>query len=124
MKNLIEITPVVATGVDVAIGHNTNILYQGTLDVPLQFEIDHCEKTNEIWIDNSGDTDIELASVAMFEQGHDKLRYMGTFQPQDGRPAWQSHWVHAHGRWSLEYDYPVFSWLYKKLQYGWLVKPA
>ena len=124
MKNFVEITPVLATGVEVIVGHNTQILYQGPLDTRLEFEIDHCETNNVFWIDNHSHVDIELDTVAMFEQGHDKLRYMGVFQHQDGIPAWPSHWVHAHGRWSISYEYPVFSWLHQKLQYGWLVKPA
>ena len=124
MKNFIELVPVEGVGISVVIGHNRDILYQGVLNKPLQFEIEHCEKTNLFWIDNTGDCDIEIKSVAMFEQGHDKLRFLGRFQHKDGRPAWQSHWIHGQGRWSISYEYPVFSWLYKTLQYGWLTKPA
>lgn len=124
MKNLVEIVPVLDTGVEVVVGHNAQILYQGPLNTRLEFTIDNCEPNNVIWIDNHSDVDIELSTVAMFEQGHDKLRYLGSFQHQDGRPAWQSHWVHARGRWSIDYEYPVFPWLHQKLQYGWLVKPV
>lgn len=45
--------------------------------------------------------------LTMYELGQDKIKLLGKWQDNG---------------WILEYEYPVFTWLHKVLNHGWLIK--
>lgn len=51
--------------------------------------------------------DFTINELSMFGIGNDILYKLGK---------------HQGDYWFLEYEYPVFSWLHKTLQHGWLLK--
>jgi hypothetical protein len=65
---------------------------------------------------------VEIVSIAMFDMGHDRLKYLGMFNDANGS-VYQSHLIAPGGKWVLEYQYPVFTWLHKVLHLGWLISP-
>lgn len=107
------------------IGHNNQTLFSEIKSNIVDFDV-YGDTTIEqvLWIENSGDHDIEINSLSMFGHGSDKLKFLGSWTSKDGSTEFPSHWIHAHGRWTIKYQYPTFSWLHEKLHYGWLVKPV
>jgi hypothetical protein len=57
----------------------------------------------------------------MFDMGGDKLVYQGVCYNQEN--IYQSQDIPPGASWVIEYSYPVFSWLHKTLNFGWLVAP-
>lgn len=52
-------------------------------------------------------TDYTVNDVLMFDMGSNEI---------------VKHAVIENGVWALKYEYPVFSWLHKILNHGWLLK--
>jgi len=90
----------------------------------MEISIDDCESANRFWISNSSDQDYEILDVIMFGFGHGKIKYWGKFFPDNDQHYWNSHVIHARGRWELDWQYPTFTWLHHSLGMGWLVKPG
>lgn len=65
---------------------------------------------------------VHIVNFSIFELGNDKLRYLGVYTNNKGQ-SWNSHVIEPEGQWSLSYQYPVFSWLHRTLNLGWLIKP-
>ena len=51
--------------------------------------------------------DYHVNDVSMFDMGNGEI---------------VKHATNEKGVWTLKYEYPVFSWLHKILQHGWLLK--
>jgi len=60
--------------------------------------------TNELTIEG---IDYQVNDVSMFDIGNGEL---------------VKHAKTENGIWKLQYEYPVFSWLHKILNHGWLLK--
>lgn len=107
------------------LGHNSQILLSPIDKKCVKVDI-HGDTigAQTLWIQNSGDHDIEIDSLSMFGHGSSKLKFLGSWISDDGTRQFSSHWIHARGKWYIEYQYPTFSWVHQKLHYGWLVKPV
>ncbi len=103
----------------VAIYHNGQLITtEATISYKLQLDtIDN----NTLCVSNLGSKNIHVKSISMFDMGHDKLVYLGLCH--DGNRCYQSQDVAPGVNWKLEYQYPVFSWLHEKLNFGWLIRP-
>lgn len=80
----------------ITIKHNGVVVDSGTLDCVYG--------TNLITIEG---IDYVVNDVLMFDMGEDEI---------------VKHATNEKGVWTLKYEYPVFSWLHKILQHGWLLK--
>lgn len=80
------------------------------------------QSENILMLKNHSDQSVEIDSIEMFSLGKEKLRYLGTFNSDTG-DAYQSHVIAPGGSWTLDYQYPVFSWLHRVLNFGWLIEP-
>ena len=60
--------------------------------------------TNELTIEG---IDYVVNDLSMFNMGNDEII---------------KHATNENGVWTLKYEYPVFSWLHKILNHGWLLK--
>jgi hypothetical protein len=74
---------------------------------------------NKLCIANTSDEVIHVKTITMFDMGKDKLVYNGLCHDND--TIYQSQDIVPNATWILEYEYPVFAWLYKTLNLGWLV---
>ena len=59
----------------------------------------------------------KIKEVFMFDQGHGKLVHLGVCRHSDR----QGQCLVFNDCWELKYSYPVFTWLHKINNYGWLV---
>ena len=66
--------------------------------------VDCVNGTNEFTIEG---IDYTVNDVSMFNMGNGEIVKHATMQD---------------GIWKLKYDYPVFTWLHKILNHGWLLK--
>lgn len=89
-----------------------NILCRFTVDT---------QPNNILCINNLGNCTVHIKTISMFDIGKDKLVYQGICQDQGN--SFQSQDIPPGGSWTLDYTYPVFSWLHKTLNFGWLVAP-
>lgn len=89
----------------IEIWHNGVAIYQGKIFLSKTFHIKNCERENSLVIKNIEHS--ELNHVCMFELGKDKLKNMATYD---------------HNQIVLNYEFPVFPWLHKKLDFGWIIK--
>ena len=92
-NNIIEIT------------HNDLKLYQGELVSTKTFEIKKCKENNTLVIKNIMYE--QVLDICMFELGENKLKHLLKYE---------------NNRAILHYSYPVFPWLHKELNFGWIVK--
>jgi len=109
-------------GIDVLIYHNNNLAATIPADgnkhrIQLETQLE-----NTLMLKHNSDQSVEIESIEMFSLGKEKLRYFGTFNDATGQ-SYQSHVIAAGGNWTLDYKYPVFSWLHKVLNFGWLIEP-
>jgi hypothetical protein len=57
----------------------------------------------------------------MYDLGQDKLVYLGNCYNEEEN--YQSQEIPNNYKWAIEYQYPVFPWVYQTLAGGWLVDP-
>lgn len=89
----------------VEIVHNDLKLYQGELPHIKTFEIKECKENNTLVIKNV--VYGQVLDVCMFGLGENKLKHLLKYE---------------NNRVILHYSYPVFPWLHRKLNFGWIVK--
>lgn len=94
MKNIVRFD-IVNNG-SVIVKHNGIIVETEEVECKLGY--------NEFTIEGS---DFIVNNVTMFDMGGTEIVKHATFN---------------NGIWSLKYEYPVFSWLHKISQHGWLIK--
>ena len=80
------------------------------------------QSQNCLVISNTGQCDLIIDQILMFDLGRDKLKYLGWHHDPNGQ-IYHSHVIVPGGNWRLSYQYPVFSWLHKTLDFGWLIRP-
>jgi hypothetical protein len=103
----------------IEIYHNGQLITTESLG---QYQLELTTQTsNVLSVVNVGSSLIHVKSIAMFDMGHDKLVYLGLCH--DSNSSYQSQDIRPGVQWQLEYSYPVFSWLHKTLNYGWLIQP-
>ena len=51
-------------------------------------------------------SEFSVTAISMFDMGYKELVGLG---------------VYDNNKWTLEYEYPVFTWLHKQLNHGWLL---
>lgn len=80
----------------IVIKHNGNVIDNNELE---------CEYgTNVLTIEG---VDYHVNDITMFDMGSNEIVKQATDE---------------NSIWTLKYEYPVFSWLHKILQHGWLLK--
>lgn len=62
---------------------------------------------------------LHVDQIALFGVGHEKLVYRG--QVQLDNQQYTSQLVPVGGVWTFEYQNPVFVWLHRVLDHGWLL---
>jgi hypothetical protein len=103
--------------------HNQQLIQTLTANQgPVRICIDAVNASNELTLDHTSQYNVCIVSLSMFEMGQEKLQYLGVYKNNAGQ-SWNSHVIEAGGQWSLQYQYPVFSWLHTTLNLGWLIKP-
>lgn len=98
MKNIVEFE--IISNNNVTVTHNgISIDYtNGPVTVECKYG------RNEIVIEG---IDFDVKSISMYSLGKNELKKLARKE---------------NGVWTLDYDYPVFTWLHKSLNYGWLLK--
>lgn len=86
------------------INHNEPIVVRHNGVVVDNNELSCVYGTNILTIEG---TDYQVQDVSMFDMGDGEIVRHATIE---------------NGIWTLEYEYPVFSWLHKILNHGWLLK--
>ena len=121
MKNKINIDITAPDGAIIKILNNqtilvdsTSVIFPLTLDVKCHFGI------NNFYIMNQGNVPVLVNSVAMFDLGADKLVYHGQITDSNNQ-CYKSQEIAPNAVWNLEYRYPVFTWLHKTLEHGWIL---
>ena len=119
MKNIIELDIQFLSAVgSVTVLHNQSIL-NFDHDGKIVIEAQNLQSTNRLEI--FSDVDVKLVRMSMFDLGSSKLAYLGQcFHDGEG---YQSQEIPKGARWKLEYSAPVFTWLHKVLEHGWIVGP-
>lgn len=119
--NVIDIAVSSDTTTEIEIYHN-NLLVQNmhTNSLPVRIHIDLCNNTNTFTIKNISDQEIAINHFSMFNLGNDKLKYLGTVN--NGESTYFGHIITPGASWSMQYNYPVFSWLHTTLNFGWLIQ--
>lgn len=88
----------------------------------VRLELETVPGQNNFELIYSGTESAKLKSITMFDLGKDKLKYFGTYTDAQGQ-SYMSQDLYPNGRWLLVYEYPVFTWLHKTLDFGWLIEP-
>lgn len=88
------------------------------------FDIDHTEpiiiKHNGLEVEGSVVNCIKGTNVFTIEGANYTVNDITMYGMGKGEII--KHFTNEQGIWTLKYDYPVFSWLHKILQHGWLLK--
>lgn len=109
--------------VEVNLYHNQTLIQKLTANQgSVRINIDATNISNTLTIAHKSKYNVVVDSISMFEMGHSKLKYLGIYTSKDNR-SWSSHIIEPDGTWKLTYQYPVFSWLHKTLNLGWLINP-
>jgi len=112
----IEFKNIVEPGL--TIGHNQQTLAENFQSYKFVIDIDQCQEKNIFWIQGQ----CEIVQLTMFDIGAEKLKYLGLQMDRNTNLEYHTHLVHSDSRWQLHYDFPVFSWLHKTLNHGWLIE--
>lgn len=103
----------------ILIQHNGHFIAEVTCPGEYKFEMPTSPGMNNFCITNSkGQAYVDW--ITMFDLGKEKLVYFGNCQL--GNQHFQSQEIPPTGQWVLNYEYPVFSWLHRVLDHGWLIK--
>lgn len=116
IQNFISLSVNVLDPNGITIGYDNKVVSTNFKDKLLEFPVLSDAPIGNIWITGH----CEILSIAMFDLGLEKLKYLGIVTDQENK-KYASHIVPKNGTWSLEYSHPVFTWLHNKLQYGWLI---
>lgn len=83
--------------------------------------VESLDRENVLEIKNCNNKKLMISSITMFDIGQDKLVFEGKIV-QDDEPSYQSQEILPNDTWQLTYSSPVFLWLHKTLDHGWLLK--
>lgn len=105
----------------------------------LSFNNDFSRGTHSFWIEflnkdysesqieNGIDMAVEIESVTIHNIMLDRLKWAGKYYPNypedypDKKPKLQPHtYLGWNGKWVLEFDTPVFTWIHRLENLGWL----
>jgi len=106
----------------ITVGHNQQTLYKNIIkNELLTFEVEFLKSENLLWLqlDNSSNVSVNIEWITMFELGKERLVYLGNLKTLDN--SYQSQIIIPNSTWILTYNYPVFSWLHRTLNHGWLI---
>ena len=125
----------------ISYGFNNTIINTFDLRNPciLTFNDDFGKGTHSFWVeflnkdyseskpDQGIDMAVEIDSVAIHDIKLDRLKWAGKFYPEypadypDKNPVLQPHtYLGWNGRWVLEFETPVFTWIHRLEDLGWL----
>lgn len=124
MKNFIVIEISAIEPLNLCWGNNEQELTSGPWLNYMEIEIHQCRQQNTFWIKNFTDSSYEIQDIKMYGFGQGKLKHWGRFQTLDEECQRPSHVIGSKGCWSIDWQYPTFTWLHKSLHMGWLVKPV
>lgn len=122
--NVIDIT-LISSGpeITVEVYHNDTLIKTLITNTGThRLSIDTEPGSNKLTLVHRSQYNVEIGDLSMFDLGSGKLKYLGKFTTCDNR-SWTSHVIEPNGSWNLNYQYPVFSWLHKTLNFGWLINP-
>lgn len=128
---------------EIIVGLDENIIYAGQLFSPITFNIEQQLESAEhsLWVefinkkdgDTQGDLDkaVIVDSVIFNDIADPKFVWEGLYRPcypelwaseQDQlEPLLKSHtYLGWNGKWALTFDVPVFTWIHKTLDLGWI----
>ena len=100
MKNIVTFE--ISTAKPVNVIHNGKMVHT-TTDSEFTVELECVEGKNVLELDGAA---FDVIDLSMFNMAKGELIKEGSWQSQ---------------HWTLEYDYPVFSYLHKLLKHGWLI---
>ena len=101
MKNIVTFE--ISTVSPVSVIHNNKKVYT-TTDSNFTIELECVEGTNILELEGAA---FDVIDISMFNMANELLLKEGNWQKQ---------------HWTIEYTYPVFSYLHKLLKHGWLIK--
>ena len=124
MKNFIVFDLCISAPVNLRWGNNEQELTTGPWYDHMEIEIHQCEEKNTFWIHNHDSSSYEIRDITMYGFGQGKIKHWGRFLSFDGGSQYSSNVIAAKGSWTIDWQYPTFTWLHKNLDRGWLVKPS
>jgi hypothetical protein len=125
----------------ISYGYDDVLINTIDLEIPcmLSLNADFDRGTHSIWVDfqnknyndsqpNKGlDMAVEIDSVTIHDITLDRLKWAGKYYPTypedypNKEPMLQPHtYLGWNGRWVLEFDVPVFTWIHRLENLGWL----
>lgn len=120
--NVIDIALSSGATTEIEIYHNDLLVQTMTTNsLPVRIHINLCNDTNTFTIKNISDQEIAIDHFSMFNLGNNKLKYLGVIN--NGANTYRGHILDANTTWTIQYNYPVFSWLHTTLNFGWLIQP-
>jgi hypothetical protein len=116
--NIIKINFSQAT--KIIIGHNLQVLDTITTPGIYELQVTTVNGANKFWMHNIGQL-ANIEWITMYDLGQDKLVYLGNCYNEEEN--YQSQEIPNNFKWAIEYQYPVFPWVYQALCSGWLIGP-
>lgn len=128
---------------EILLGVDNSIIYAGKLFANTTFTVDQIMNAgqHEIWVEfinkQDGDTVGDLDKAVIIEQitfnniSDQKFIWAGSYRPDYPEP-WASqqtnllpvldhqNYLGWNGKWTLTFDIPVFTWMHKTLDLGWI----
>lgn len=134
-----DVWPTVVVGID---QHRFHMPTLSELQAPVILELSLAPGTHQLWIDvgdaQAFDQDPEMAIIVesvKFQHLADEFRTSSEYRPQ-----YPEHWIQENqdagqtlapvihsnylgwpGRWWIDFETPVYAWLHRKLNLGWLI---
>ena len=122
-------------------GYDDTVINTMDLEIPCLVSLDHdfTKGTHSFWVeflnkdyteskpDSGIDMAVDIKSVAIHDIRLDRLKWAGKYYPEypadypDKNPVLQPHtYLGWNGRWVLEFETPVFTWIHRLEELGWL----
>jgi hypothetical protein len=133
-----RVKPVIAYGIDSELVDTVQITDISTLQFSLPLNNgSHCvwiefknKDYNDCILDQNLDMAIEIESVTVEGMTLDRFKWAGLFYPD--YPAWLTNqspviksatYLGWNGRWELPFTTPIFTWIHRLENLGWLYEP-
>lgn len=117
---VIDLSLISNSNVGVEVWHNDlreHIVTTNKGNIRLTFDLH--QANNTFIIKNTSNEEITIDYIKIFGLGEAKLKYLGIVTSNE--LVYPGHIIAAGSSWALEYKYPVFSWLHKILNFGWII---
>ena len=127
-------SPIITYGLDQAVGKTLEL----TVPVKLEFDVDVAQGTHKFFLEFRNKTNhtpemaIEIQQVSFEDIATDRMKWAGLYYPDYPEP-WASQqtaplesviksstFLGWNGRWELEFSVPIFTWIHKLENLGWI----